>query len=85
MYATDIALGCRARGIDVASVHERLELEGEHDDAVVLRAPTREQRVLMSNNAEHLVPIVDELGLASEDHFGVLFAASPVPARASAS
>lgn len=72
MYATNIAVGCRARGLDVVSVHERPELEGEHDDAVVLRAATREQRVLISNNAGHLVPIVDEFGLAGEDHFGVL-------------
>lgn len=72
MYATDIAVGCRARGVDVVSVHERPELEGEHDDAVVLRAATREQRVLISNDAGHLVPIVDEFGLAGEDHFGVL-------------
>lgn len=72
MYSTEIAIGCRARGVDAVSVHERPELEGEPDDREILRAATREQRVLISNNAEHLVPIVDEFGLRGEDHFGVL-------------
>jgi len=54
------------------SVHERPELAGEPDDREILRAATREERVLISNDAGHLVPIVDEFGLSGEDHFGVL-------------
>lgn len=72
MYATTIAVGCRARGMDVVSVHERSELEGEDDDAEVLRAASREQRVLISNDHKHLVPIVDRFAEAGEDHYGVL-------------
>jgi hypothetical protein len=44
MYSLAIAAGCRARGVDVVSVHERPELEGEPDDAEVLRAAAREGR-----------------------------------------
>ena len=35
MYSQKFAEGCRARGVDVVSVHERPELEGEPDDAEV--------------------------------------------------
>lgn len=72
MYTTAIAVGCRDRGVDVVSVHERPELEGEDEDAEVLRAASREQRVLISNNHRHLVPIVDRFAESGEDHFGVL-------------
>jgi hypothetical protein len=72
MYSPQVASTLRARGIDAVSVHERPQLVGEPDDREVLRAATRERRVLVSNNAKDLVPIVDELGLAGETHFGVL-------------
>lgn len=72
MYSAAIAVGCRARGVDVISVHERPELEGEDDDAEILRAASREQRVLISNNHRHLVPIVDRFAESGEDHYGVL-------------
>ena len=72
MYATAIAVGCRSRGVDVVSVHERPGIEGEGDDAEVLRAASREQRVLISNNHKDLVPIVDRFAEAGEDHYGVL-------------
>ena len=72
MYATAIAVGCRERGVDVASVHERPAVEGEEDDAEVLRAASRERRVLISNNHRHLVPIVDSFAERGEEHYGVL-------------
>lgn len=72
MYTQDIAAGCRARGVDVVSVHERPELEGEPDDAEVLRAASRERRVLVTNNHRDLVPIVERFAEAGEEHYGVL-------------
>jgi len=72
MYSPQIARALRDRGVDAVSVHERPALEGEPSDRVVLRAATREGRVFVSNNAKHLVPIVDELALAGEMHLGVL-------------
>lgn len=72
MYSPDIALALRRSGIDAVSVHERSQLEGEPDDREILRAATREGRVLVSNNAKDLVPIVDEFGLGGEMHLGVL-------------
>ena len=72
MYSPDIARALQRKGVDAVSVHERSQLEGEPDDREVLRAATRERRVLVSNNAKDLVPIVDEFGLAGEMHPGVL-------------
>lgn len=72
MYSAAVAVGCRARGVDVVSVHERPELEGEPDDTVVLRAAASQQRVLISNNHKDLVPIVGLLARSGEDHYGVL-------------
>ena len=72
MYSQDIAAGCRARGVDVVSVHERPDLEGEPDDAEVLRAAARERPVLVSNNHKDLVPIVDRFAGEGEEHYGVL-------------
>jgi predicted nuclease of predicted toxin-antitoxin system len=72
MYSPDIALALQRKGTDAVSVHERSQLEGEPDDREILRAATREGRVLVSNNAKDLVPIVDEFGLGGEMHLGVL-------------
>jgi len=72
MYSPDIALALQRKGTDAVSVHERSQLEGEPSDREILRAATRERRVLVSNNAKDLVPIVDEFGLRGEMHLGVL-------------
>jgi len=72
MYSPHIASALRDRGFDAISVHERPLLEGEPDDREVLRAATRERRVLVSNNVKDLVPIVDEFAFAGEMHYGVL-------------
>jgi len=72
MYSPQIASALRDRGTDAVSVHERPLLEGEPDDREILRAATRERRVLVTNNVKDLVPIVDELAFTGETHFGVL-------------
>jgi len=72
MYSPRIASALRDQGVDAVSVHERPELEGQPSDREVLRAATRDGRVLVSNNAKDLVPIVDEFALAGEMHLGVL-------------
>lgn len=68
MYSPGIAAGCRGRGVDVISVHEHPELQGEPDDAAVLRAAARERRVLVSNNHKDLVPVVDRFARDGEEH-----------------
>src|SRR3989475_11259390 len=72
MYSPEIALALQRKGTDAVSVHARSQLEGEPDDREILRAATRERRVLVTNNAKDLVPIVDEFGLRGEMHLGVL-------------
>ena len=84
MYSPAIAAGCRARGVDVVSVHERPELEGEPDDAEVLRAAAREGRVLVSNNHRDLVPIADNFARDGEEHYGVLLTSDRSLPRATA-
>jgi hypothetical protein len=85
MYSPAIAAACRARGVDVVSVHERIELEGQPDDAEVLRAAGREQRVLVSNNHRDLVPIVERFARDGEAHHGVLLTSDRSLPRSSAS
>ena len=84
MYSQDIAAGCRSRVVDVVSVHERPELEGEPDDAEVLRAAARERRVLVSSNHKDLVPIVDRFARDGEEHYGVLLTSDRSMPRSSA-
>jgi len=71
MYSTAIAVELRARGVDAVSLHERPELESR-SDREVLQAAGDDRRVLVSNNARNFAPIVNDLALRGETHFGVL-------------
>lgn len=70
-YAISDAL--QSRGIDaVAVTKERLDLSGE-EDVRVLRGATAERRVLVTNNVRDFAPLIQDLGLRGEQHYGVLF------------
>lgn len=72
-YDYTIAEELRRRGIDAVAVQrERPDLEGQDDD-VVLRTATAERRVVVTNNVRDYAPLVEDLGLRGETHFGVLF------------
>lgn len=72
-YNFTIAEELRRRGVDAVAIQkERPELEGQDDD-VILRTATLERRVVVTNNVRDYAPLVEDLGLRDETHFGVIF------------
>jgi hypothetical protein len=75
-YAIRIAVELRARGQDVVAVKERPELQGVVDWEL-MAAIRAEHSALLTENVSDFMPIVQELAVRGEDHWGVVFS-SPV-------
>jgi hypothetical protein len=70
-YSPTVAQGLRGRGHDVVAVAERADLVGAADRDL-LEAAGDEGRVLVTNNARHLVPIATELLGTGGSHAGLV-------------
>jgi hypothetical protein len=75
-YTTHIAAALRERGHDASAVNERPELRGL-EDRERLAIMQSERCALLTENASDFMPIVQELAVRNEDHWGVVFS-SPV-------
>lgn len=71
MYSGDLAVELRRRGHDVIAVVERDDLR-EQDDEQIFHTATEDRRVLMTENAKHLRPLVDRYHAEGVQHYGLL-------------
>ena len=68
---SDIAEQLRLRGHDVVGVHERVDLRGAPDEALV-EAATKEARVIVTRNIRDFVRIHNDLVGQGRGHPGIL-------------
>jgi hypothetical protein len=80
-YSPTIAQGLRGRGHDVVAVAERADLVGAAD-CDLLESAGNEGRVLVTNNARHLVPIATELLGTGGSHAGLVLTSDRSLSRA---
>lgn len=71
MYDRAIAEELRARGHDVVAATERPVLRGLGDDAL-LRAAAAERRVILTENAAHMMPAFEDMLTTGESTSGLL-------------
>jgi len=72
MFSPRIAHALRDGGVDAQAVAERPDLR-RADDAAILSAAAREQRVVVTDNIRDFKPLLDRHGAEGEPHHGVIF------------
>jgi hypothetical protein len=71
-YAPHIAAALRERGHDVIAAEAGEELRGLPDEEL-LAFCIRERRALLSENAADFMPLVHQLAVRGDEHYGLVF------------
>lgn len=71
MYSLEIARQLRHLGHDVISVKERPELLGARDEALITLMVS-EDRVIVTDDAAHFIPLVGQRAADGYEHGGVI-------------